>query len=53
MNKKNRELLHMVLCKYWDVFPGTMPTHELPNQKLGGIHDIPLVEGAESVWKSM
>ena len=41
-----------VLYKYWDVFPGMLPTCAPPNQKLGNIHEIPLVEGAELVKKS-
>ena len=53
VDKKYRALLHTVLNKYFDVFPGKLPTHALPNWKLGDIHEIPLVEGAEPVWKSM
>ena len=53
VDEKYRTLLCMVLCKYRDVFPGTLPTRAPPNQKLGDIHEIPLEEGAEPIWKSM
>ena len=43
----------MVLHKYQDVFPGILPIHALPNQKLGDIHEILLVEGTEPVRKSI
>ena len=43
----------MVLCKYWDAFPGILPMCALPNQKLGDLHKVPLVEGAKPVRKSM
>ena len=48
-----RALLGMVLCKYQDVFPGMLPTHALSNWKLGDLHEIPLMEGAKLVRKSM
>ena len=53
VDEKNRALLHTVLCKYRDVFPRTLHTQAPPNQKLGDIHEIPLEEGTEPVWKSM
>ena len=43
----------MVLYKYCDVFPGTLPTRAPPNQKFGDVHEIPLVEGAVLIRKSM
>ena len=46
-------MLRMVLCKYRNVFPGALPTQAPPNQKLGDVHEIPLVEGAEAIQKSM
>ena len=53
VDEKNRASLCTVLYKYWDVFPGMLPTCAPPNWKLGDIHEIPLEEGAEPVWKSM
>ena len=53
VDEKNRALLCMVFCKYQDVFPGILPTQAPPNQNLGDIHDIPLVEGAKPIQKSM
>ena len=53
VDEKYRMLLHMVLCKYCDVFPDTLPTQATPNWKLGDIHEIPLEEGTEPIWKSM
>ena len=41
--------LCMVLYKYHDIFPGTLPTQAPPNWKLGDVHKIPLEEGAEPV----
>ena len=43
----------MALYKYHDVFPGTLPTCAIPNQKLGDVHEILLEKGAEPIWKSM
>ena len=43
----------MVVCKYWDVFPGTLSTRAPPNWKVGDVHEIPLVEGPEPVRKSI
>ena len=53
VDEKNRALLCIVLCKYWYIFPGTLPISTLPNQKLGDIHKIPLEEDAKPAWKSM
>ena len=53
MDEKHRVLLNMVLCKYQDVFASTLPTHALPNWKLGDTNKIPLVEDAKLVKKSM
>ena len=53
VDEKKRALFHMVLYRYWDLFPSTLPTWALPNQKLGDVHAIPLIEGVELVRKSM
>ena len=53
VDKKNRVSLCMVLYKYWDVLPGTLPTRALPNWKLGDVCKIPIKQGAEPVRKSM
>ena len=45
--------LHMVLYKYWVEFLGMLLIHTPPNQKLGDVHKIPLVEGAKQVRKSI
>ena len=46
-------MLRTVLCKYCDIFPGALPTQAPPDRKLGDVHEIPLIEGAEPIWKSM
>ena len=53
VDEKYRESLHMVFCKYWDVFSGVLPICAPLNWKLGDIHLILLVEGVEQVMKSM
>ena len=53
MNEKYRASLHTALYKYYDVFLGTFPTRELPNQKLEEIDKIPLLEGAVPIKKPM
>ena len=45
-------MLHTVLCKYRDIFPGALPTRAPPNRKLGDVHEIPLVKGAKPIRKS-
>ena len=44
---------YIALYKYKDVFPGMLPTRAPPNWKLGDIHEIPLIEGAKPIQKSM
>ena len=53
IDEKYRILLHMVLCKYHKVFPGALPAQAPLNRKLGDVHEITLVEGAEPIQKSM
>ena len=53
IDEQYRTTLHMVLCKYHNVFPGALPTRAPPNRKLGDVHEILLIEGAEPIWKSM
>ena len=53
VDEKYRALLHMVLCEYCDVFLVMFPTHGPPNWKLGDIYEIPLVQGAKLVRKSI
>ena len=48
-----RALLHIVLCKNCNVFPGMLPTWAPPNHKVGDVHKIPLVEGAVPIKKSI
>ena len=53
IDEQYRTTLHTVLCKYCDVFPGALHTQAPPNWKLGDMHKIPLIEGAEPIQKSM
>ena len=53
VDERNRASFHSTLCKYRDVFPGTLPTQAPPNQNLGDIYKISLIEGAEPIQKSM
>ena len=53
VDEKYRTPLRTVLCKYCDIFPGTLPTRAPPNWKLGDIHEIPLEEGAKPVQNSI
>ena len=53
IDEKYRISLYILLCKYNDLFPGTLPIQAPANQKLGDIHEIPLEEGAKPIWKSM
>ena len=53
MDAKNTASFYTVLYKYRGIFPGLMPTRVPPSWELRDIHEIPLVEGAEPVRKSM
>ena len=53
MDEKNRASLHMVLCKYWDVFHGILPTCAPPNWNLGDVYEMTFVEDDELVRESM
>ena len=53
VDEKNRASLCMVLDKYQDVFTSMLPICAPPNQKLGDVQEIPLIEGAKPVRKSM
>ena len=53
IDEKYRTLLPTVLYKYYDVFPGTLPTQAPPNWNLGDVYEIPLEEGAKPIQKSI
>ena len=53
VEQRHQASLYMVLYWYCDVFWGKVPTQVLPNQKLGDVHEIPLVEGGKPIRKSM
>ena len=53
IRKNRRVLLDTVLYYYHDIILGTLPIQAQPNWKLGDIHEIPLMEGAEPVKKSI
>ena len=53
VEERYRAWICIVLGYYRDIFPGALPTLAPPNQKLGDIHKIPIVEGTKPKRKSM